>query len=77
MSVWPHARCTYKSLNNAWPEAGPWEALTIKARKEHVGSGPCGTEVGHCHGGPAALIVCSSLGELTKRVIHQLWTLGG
>lgn len=55
------------ALNNAWPEAGTWEALTINARKEHIGSGPCGTGVGHCHGGPAALIACSGPGELTER----------
>lgn len=51
--------------NNAWPEAARGKTLhTIKARKEHVGSAPCGTEEGHCHlGGPAALIVAAVWGS--------------
>ena len=56
------------ALKNAWPEASTWEALTIKARKNHVGSGPCGTGVGHCHGEAAALVACSSPGVADRKV---------
>lgn len=62
--------CT-NALNNAWPEEGTQEAaaLATKAKEEeHVGSGSCGTGVGHCHSEAAALVL-QQLGEADLKVL--------